>query len=73
MKKNFIEVWTLKIKFAGMFIIIFVIIAPKYVLIASLKLIGGKCFLEVYSKCLFRIGLGHMRFEIRMMSQIVLD
>ena len=35
-------------RFAGIFIIIFVISASKYVGIVSFKLIGGKCFLDVY-------------------------
>ena len=46
----FFPVLTLKIKFAGIFIIIFVISASKYVDIVSFKVIGGKCFPEVYSK-----------------------
>ena len=40
-----ISVLTLKIKFTGIFIIIFVISASKYV---SFKLIEGKCFSEVH-------------------------
>ena len=46
--KTFFLVLTLKIKFSGIFIIIFLISASKYVGIVSFKLIGGKCFSEVH-------------------------
>ena len=42
--KTFFLVLTLKIKFPGIFIIIFVISASKYVVIVSFKLIGAKWF-----------------------------
>ena len=50
--KTFLLVLTLKIKFAGTFIIIFVISASKYVGIVSFKLIVDKSFSEVYPKYL---------------------
>ena len=46
---------TLKINFAGIFIIIFVICTPKYVGIVSSKLIRGKCFSEVYPFVFYHI------------------
>ena len=46
--KTFFLVLTLKIKFAGILIIIFVINASKYVGIVNFKLIGDNCFSEVY-------------------------
>ena len=53
-KKNLLKtvflLLSLKIKFAGIFIIIFIFSASKYVAIVSFKLIGGKCFSEVYPK-----------------------
>ena len=48
--KDIFLVLTLKIKFASIFIIIFVISASKYVGIVSFKSIGGKCFSEVRPK-----------------------
>ena len=47
-KTFFFLVFTLKIKFAGFFIIIFIFSALKYVDIVSFKLIGSKCFSELY-------------------------
>ena len=46
--KTFFLVLSLKIKFAGIFIIIFVISASKHVCVLSFKLIGGKCVSEVH-------------------------
>ena len=46
-KNMFFSILTLKIKFASIFIIIFVMSASKYVDIVSFKLIGVECFSEV--------------------------
>ena len=52
-KNIFFSVLILKIKFAGIFITIFVISASKYMGIVSFKLIGVNCFSEVHSINLF--------------------
>ena len=46
--KHFFLVLTLEIKFSGIFIIIFVISALKYVGIVSFILMRGQCFSEVH-------------------------
>ena len=43
-KNIFLKVLTLKIKFVGILITLFIISALKYVGIVSFKLIGDKCF-----------------------------
>ena len=52
--KNIFFFLTLKIKFASIFIIIFVISASKYVVLVSFKLIEGKCFSEVYPTLIYK-------------------
>ena len=49
---NFFLLLSWIIILAGIFIIIFVISASKYVGIVNFKLIGGKCFTEVYPNLL---------------------